>query len=300
MRQMNELLKSGEPSILIQDVSMRDGLQNEEVIIDPGDRARIVDGLVAAGLPRVQIGSFVDPRRVPQMADCAVVWESMTTRDRADFSVLVLNEKGLEQALEAGIPRIETYVSASDTHSRRNSNMSRDEALERVCSLVRHARQQGIRVTAGVMCALGCAFEGEISVDEVRRIVDRLIDLEPEELALADTTGMGTPEKIAEVLKVVPSIMVDNRVTLHLHYAGEVGLATMEKAMELGVRRFDSSLGGLGGCPFVPGARGNLSTEEVVRAAEAHGFSTGVDLHKLSEIRAKLGELVGGRLWAGG
>jgi hydroxymethylglutaryl-CoA lyase len=282
--------------VTIQEVGLRDGLQNELAILSAEQRAELVTNLCDAGLRRIQIGSFVSRSRVPQMADTDRVWQLIRKTSGIRFSVLVLNERGLEKAISAGVPHVEIFVSASDTHSRRNSNVSMEQALEDAVSMVRTALAEQRTVTAGAMCAFGCHFEGDIAAERVKDILTTLWELGPQEIGLADTTGMGVPEKVRELVHMAASFMPLDRLTLHFHDTYGFGLANLEEALRLGARHFDASVGGLGGCPFVPGATGNISTHRALKTAEALGFSTGIDPDKLDVVRGKLERLLGRKL----
>jgi hydroxymethylglutaryl-CoA lyase len=280
-------------TVLLQEVSPRDGLQSEPAILAPEVRAQIVDLLAEAGFVRIQIGSFVNPKLVPQMAGAERLWQCVTKRPNVRFSVLALNERGLDAAAAAGVPHVEVYASASETHSRKNSNMSVDEAVRAVSLMIRRAAAMGIGVTSGVMCALGCYYEGPVPDEQVLRMVDAFLVEGPTEIALADTTGMGDPDGVRHLVGLMNERVDSARIGLHLHDTRGLGLAHLRAALELGVRRFDTSVGGLGGCPFIPGAPGNLSTERAAEAIEASGFRTGVDAARLRLVRQRLAELLG-------
>lgn len=283
-------------TVLVQEVGPRDGLQNEARTLPPEVRAELIDVLVSAGLPRIQIGSFVNPRRVPQMAETDKVWKLLTRRENVRYSVLVLNERGLDQALQAGLPHVEIFVSASETHSRKNSNSTVTDALKAARAMIDRAKEGGMTVTAGVMCALGCYYEGPVPVEKVTRIVDAYQSLQPDEIGLADTTGMGTPDLVKKLVEALAGIVPSDRIAFHFHDTHGHGLANLKAALETGVRRFDSSVGGIGGCPFVPGAKGNISTEVTVNILESLGFKTGVHLGPLREARNRLEALLGRKL----
>jgi hydroxymethylglutaryl-CoA lyase len=285
--------KGTTPRVLLQEVGPRDGLQNEPVTLLPETRARLVERLAQAGLPRIQIGSFVNPRLVPQMAGTDTLWKSLSKQQGVRYSVLVLNERGLEEAVSAGIPHVEIYVSASQTHSRKNANTSVEEALAHADRVIRTALDNGMGVTAGVMCAFGCFYEGVVSVERVSEIVQALDSRRPAEIGLADTTGMANPDSIKTVVSEVEDRLGMDRIALHLHDTRGFGLANLKTALEMGVRRFDVSVGGLGGCPFIPGAKGNISTTRAVETAESLGFETGVRLEPVRKIATDLANLLG-------
>ncbi len=280
-------------TVLVQEVGPRDGLQNEARSLSPEIRAELIDNLVSAGLPRIQVGSFVNPGRVPQMAETDRVWKLLKPKKNVRYSVLVLNERGLDQAIQAGIPHVEISVSASETHSKKNSNATVADALRTTSAVIKRAKLAGMTVTAGVMCALGCHYEGPVPVEKVTRIVEAYEDLEPDEIGLADTTGMGTPDQVKQVIQAVGGQFPPERITIHLHDTHGHGLANLKAALDAGVRRFDSSVGGIGGCPFVPGAKGNIATDATVNMLESLGFKTGIDLRRVAEVRNRLQVLLG-------
>jgi hydroxymethylglutaryl-CoA lyase len=277
-----------EKRVILQEVSLRDGLQNESRVLEPRVRVDLARRLADAGLPRIQIGSFVNPTLVPQMAGTDELWRLLPKKDGVRYSVLVLNERGLDQALEAGIPHVEIFVSASETHSIKNANVSVDKALTDASRMIRRAHENQIGVTAGVMCAFGCFYEGGVSVERVLELVAALGEASPSEIGLADTTGMGTPEHVETLLNALEKKVRLDHVTLHLHDTRGLALANVRAALQMGVRRFDSSVAGLGGCPFIPGAPGNLSTEKTVETLHSLGFETGVDVDAVRRIGIEL------------
>ncbi len=279
--------------ITLQEVCPRDGLQNEPVRLSPEVRADLVDSLADAGLTRIQIGACVNPARVPQMAGTDRVWKLLRKREGVTHTVLVLNERGLDEALTAGIGHVEIYISASETHSRRNANTTVDESLTRAVGMIRRAAREGLEVVAGVMCAFGCFYEGPTPAKKVRELVSRMAEALPHSIALADTTGMGSPEEIRAVIESVGDIVPPTAISLHLHDTHGRGFANLRAAVDMGVRSFDTSVGGLGGCPFIPGARGNISTERTVELVESLGYVTRVDLVKLGQVRIRLEKLLG-------
>lgn len=268
--------------VTIQEVCMRDGLQNEPVILTPVQRIDVIEALVDAGLTHVQIGSFVNPRIVPQMAGTEIVVQALRhLKERVAMSVLILNERGLETVIELDVKHIEIFVSASETHSRRNTNVSRPDAIQNASRMIRCAQKAGIHVTAGVMCAFGCFFEGAVPQAIVKEMVYELLESGCGQIALADTTGMADPDDVESLVDLVGRMVPLNCVSLHLHDTRGMGMSNLKAGMEAGVRKFDASVGGLGGCPFIPGATGNIDTLSVVEFLETTGYTTGVNLEKL-------------------
>ncbi len=280
--------------VWLQEVGPRDGLQNEPIILSPDVRARLIESLVDTGLSRIQIGSFVNPRLVPQMAGTHEVWRCLKKKENVRYSVLVLNDQGLEIALAEGIPHIEIYVSASETHSLRNSGVSIAQGLRIASSLINKALQNNRSVTAGVMCAFGCFYEGPVEIRKVLDIVKEFGSQGPLEIGLADTAGVGEPAGTNAVLQSLLEIVSEDRLILHLHDTYGNGIRNLKIALEKGVRRFDTALGGLGGCPFIPGAKGNISTEQAVDMLESLGYRTGVDRSGLDRVWAELAHLLAG------
>lgn len=272
-------------TVLLQEVGPRDGLQNEPRVLSPEVRAELINLLVEAGLCRIQIGSFVNPRRVPQMAGTDRVWSMIRKRQGTRYSVLVLNDRGLDQALAAGVPHVEIYVSASQTHSMKNSGVTIETAIEGARAMIVSALARGIGVTAGVMCAFGCFYEGPVPAARVQEMVTEFERLAPTDIALADTSGMAGPDDIRRVVGAVSQSTGLDRLGLHLHDTRGRGTENLVEAIRLGVRRFDTSVGGLGGCPFIPGAVGNISTEGTAKTVEAMGYRTGVDIEKVLEVK---------------
>ncbi len=278
--------------VKIQEVGPRDGLQNEKMALRPEQRYQLIERLIKSGLSRIQVGSFVNPRLVPQMAQTEEVVKLLGKRKNMRFSALVLNMRGLEAAIGCGVEHVEIFVSASETHSLKNTGMSVDRALESAEVMIKEAILAGLTIGAGVMCAFGCEFEGKIKTDVVKRIVDRFMSLEPNEISLADTTGHGTSELLEKTLQILAMDIPLNVIALHLHDTYGHADENVVKALDMGVRMFDSSVGGLGGCPFIPGARGNIATERIVNLVEEKGFDSGVNIDALHQARTFLERLL--------
>ena len=267
--------------IKIQEVGPRDGLQKEKTILSPIQRSRFIKRLMASGLTRIQVGSFVNPKRVPQMAHTDEVLRLLDMNSNVRFSVLALNLKGVELAMRSGVRHVELFVSASETHSVKNGGMSIDGALKSSRFMIKEARDAGLTITTGVMCAFGCEFEGRVESETVKRIIEHFTIMQPEEVCLADTTGLATPDLIESTLQEILTIVDVEKISLHLHDTHGNAEKNLFRALDLGVRMFDSSTGGLGGCPFIPGAAGNIATERMVELLHERGFATGVDLNRL-------------------
>jgi len=282
--------------LLIEDEALRDGLQMESRIFSVEEKLRLFELLKAAGLQRIQVGSFVHPKRVPQMADTdALIW-AIPEEDRYLASALILNEKGLDRALASGLRHVSMSVSVSDTHSRKNAGKPAAEALETMTGLVRLALSSSVAVRAGLQCAFGCAYEGPIAEASVLKAVERMAQTGVTEINLADSTGMATPPQVRSLVREMSRAFQGIRVSLHLHDTRGLALANMFAGYESGVRIFDTCAGGLGGCPFIRGAAGNIPTEDAVHMFEAIGVSTGIDIEAVCQAVALLEEKFGRKL----
>ena len=274
-------------AVSIREVAPRDGLQNEEPI--PTDhKVRLIDALSGTGVRRIEAVSFVHPKAIPQMADAAEVWTRAWHNPDVRYSALIPNTRGAERALAAGFREIEVVVSASDTHNRRNLNRSTDESLDDITGLIELIHAAGATVEVIVATSFGCPFEGDIDPKRVASIVERVRADGADRIAFGDTTGMATPRRVRDLLSEVRPDL------LHFHNTRGTGLANVLTALDLGITEFDASVGGIGGCPYAPGASGNIATEELVHMLEDMGISTGIDLEKLITV-AQLAEGLLGR-----
>jgi len=280
-------------TVIIHEVVLRDGIQNEEKIISTDAKIALVEKLIRCGIRRIEVSSFVNPRLVPQMADAEKLWATIDRQEGVLFSALVLGNKSLDRAIECKVSHVGTFVSASETHSRKNSNRSVAEAAREAVELINRAKEAGMEVRAGVMNAFGCAYEGGVSVDRVLALVDEFMNIEADEICLADTSGMANPKQIGDTLPRLREIIGDTPLSLHLHNTRGVGLANVWEALQQGVALFDTSLGGLGGCPFIPGAKGNIATEDTIYMLHEMGLETNVDLDFLIETSRGFEELMG-------
>lgn len=282
----------------ICDVGPRDGFQIEKDFIPTADKIAIVDGLMDAGLTKIQVTSFVSPRAVPQLADAAEVLAGVTKKPGVVFSALVPNARGAERAAETDVDIMGVFCSASESHSAKNVNASIDETLARFPPVAEIAAKAGKRVQGDIATVFGCPFEGEVAPEAVVKIARFYRDLGIVDLNLGDTTGMATPTTVRRVMAALREAVPEMIVTLHFHNTRGVGLANVLVGLEEGVTRYDASIGGLGGCPFAAGATGNICTEDLVYLLEESGYRTGIDLEKLIDT-AKLTERVIGRELAG-
>ena len=266
------------PLVTIVDVSPRDGLQNEKAVLPVATKVALVDALSAAGVPVVEVTSFVSPKAIPQLADAEKVMAAITRRPGTRYTVLVPNERGYDRALPTRPDGIVVFGAASETFSQKNINCSIAESVERFRSVVARAKADGLQVRGTVSCALGCPYEGEIAPAAVRDVAQRLLDLGVDELSIADTIGVGTPERTREVFAAVLGVADAGRINAHFHDTYGRALVNLQACLELGVRSIDASAAGLGGCPFAPGATGNVATESVLEMLQGLGYATGIDL----------------------
>ncbi|MDP3860617.1 MAG: hydroxymethylglutaryl-CoA lyase [Phaeovulum sp.] len=283
--------------VLIEDEFLRDGLQNEARAFTVAEKLHYLDGLAAAGLKRIQVGSFVHPEWVPQMANTDAVFATLLPRPGVTYTALILNMAGLDRALAAGVRHLSVSVSASETHSRKNLNKSVAEARAQIVPILERALAEGIAVRAGIQSALGCGFEGPIDPASVTEIARAYGEIGVHEVNIADTAGLANPVQVhalcAHVREVLPATTA---LSLHLHDTRGLGLANMVAGLEAGVRIFDAALGGLGGCPFIPAATGNIATEDAAFALAEMGLSTGIDYRALGQLTRELEATLGRRL----
>lgn len=325
-------------AVSVREVGPRDGLQNEPPV-PTAAKVELVDALSSTGLRRIEAVSFVHPRAIPQMADADEVWAGIRRRPDVRWSALVPNLRGAERALAAGFDELEVVVSASDTHNRRNLSRSTEESMDDITAVVERAHARGGAGAGGgpgaedgseagdglgtgcgagraersggdssgggatveviVATAFGCPYEGDVPVERVVSLVDRALGAGADRIAFGDTTGMGTPTRVTAVVGAVRQRHPDVPLLLHFHDTRGTALANVLAALQLGVTDFDASVGGLGGCPYAPGAAGNLATEELVHMLDDMGIDTGVDLEVLLEAARLAERVVGRRLESG-
>ena len=283
-------------SILIYEVGPRDGLQNEAANVPTTDKIAFVDRLTTAGLPAIEVSAFVSPKWVPQMADAAEVFRGISRRPGTRYSALVPNLKGLDRALEAGVTEVAVFAAASETFSRRNINQSIDASLANYEEVVRAADAAGVRVRGYLSTAFGCPFEGDVPIDRVIDLTRRLLDLGLFEVAISDTIGIAHPGQVRMALTAMTRTLPPARLALHFHDTRGTALANVLASLEFGIRTFDSSAGGLGGCPYAPGASGNLATEDLVYLLDGLGHETGVRLDGVVSAAQPLEHVIGHRL----
>jgi hydroxymethylglutaryl-CoA lyase len=276
----------------LREVGPRDGLQNEDPV--PTDaKVALIDALSGTGVGRIEAVSFVHPKAIPQMADADAVWSAVTRNPDVRYSALVPNLRGAERALAAGFREIEVVVSASDTHNRKNINRSTEESLDDIAALIDLVHGQGATCQVVVATAWGCPYEGDVPVERVVGVAARALRDGADGLSYGDTTGMATPSRVTRLVGQTRSALPDVPLNLHFHNTRGTGLANVLAALELGVSDFDASVGGLGGCPYAPGATGNIATEELVHMVEDMGVATGINLEAMIEAAAEAERIVG-------
>ncbi len=267
--------------VRIVEVGPRDGLQNEKAPVSADARIAFIEDLVKAGLHTIEVGSFVSPKAIPQMANSDQVLRAVDRHPGVEFHVLVPNEKGYEAAKAAGAKVIAVFASASEGFSKANINCSVAESIERFVPVIERARTDGIKVRGYVSCVLGCPYDGEVMPSAVVAVTKKLWDLGCYEVSLGDTIGVGTPAKARALLRAVAGEVPMTNLAMHFHDTYGQALANLYAGLEEGVRVIDSAAGGLGGCPYAPGATGNVATEDVVYMLEGMGIATGVDMTQL-------------------
>jgi len=281
-------------ALVICDVGPRDGLQNEERILEPAVRADLCDRLAAAGLSRIEAASFVNPKLVPQMAGAEEVMAALHRKPGTVYAGLVLNEWGYERASAAGVDEVHYAFSATDEFGRRNQNATSKQGLDTALALVARARADRMPITVTISVAFGCPFEGPVPPQKVLDLVERLMAAPPDEICLADTIGVGVPTQVNEL--VVGARRLGATVGAHFHNTRNTGYANAVAALDGGVASLDASVGGAGGCPFAPKATGNIATEDLVYLLRGLGVDTGIDLEALISCSHWLGEQLGKEL----
>src|SRR6478735_4128018 len=280
-------------AVRIVEVGPRDGLQNEKTPVSVADRISFIEALISAGLHTIEVGAFVSPRAIPQMVGSDQVLRGVSHIAGAEFQVLVPNEKGYEASQAAGAKVIAVFAAASEGFSRANINCTVAESIDRFKPVLARAKADGIRVRGYISCVLGCPYDGEIKPQAVVDVAKTLFDLGCYEISLGDTIGVGTAAKARQLLRAVSGEVPMPRLAMHFHDTYGQALANLYAGMEEGCRVVDSAAGGLGGCPYAPGATGNVGTEDVVYMLEGMGIATGVDMPKLVAATNTISQLIG-------
>jgi hydroxymethylglutaryl-CoA lyase len=268
-------------TVTIVEVGPRDGLQNEKVTIPTATKVAYITALSDAGLRVIEAGAFVSPKWVPQMADTAEVYAEIPKDPGVEYPVLVPNMRGLERAIDAGVKSVSIFTAASETFNKRNINMSIEESIENYAPVAARARAEGMKVRGYISTAFGCPYEGDVPPEKVLEVSARLLDLGCYEVSVGDTIGVGTPMQVQGVIGMLLQVIPASKLAMHFHDTRGTALANTLAALEMSIATFDASAGGLGGCPYAPGASGNMATEDLVYMLDRMGIETGVDLKRL-------------------
>jgi hydroxymethylglutaryl-CoA lyase len=283
--------------VTICEVGPRDGLQNEAQSVPAEAKIRYIEMLVDAGITVIEATSFVSPKAVPQLADADTVFPAIIKRDGVRYITLVPNARGLDRALAANVREIAVFTAASETFAQRNIRMTIDESLAVFGSVIARAHAPGMRVRASVSTAFGCPFEGAVAVDAVVRVAQALLAAGADSLSIADTIGVATPNQVIDVTSALLAAGITlEQFGLHFHDTRGTGLANIMAGLQLGVHEYDASAGGLGGCPFAPGATGNVATEDVLYLLDGMGIATGIDIERVRDASRFIGSILTGRL----
>jgi hydroxymethylglutaryl-CoA lyase len=285
----------GSKRVSIIEVGPRDGLQSEPEILSTETKLEFIRRAIDAGIRRMEITSFVHPKRVPQMADAEDVVRGLPASDDFTAIGLVLNKRGFDRALAVGIDEIGMAVIASETYNQRNNGTSIDGSVQAWLEMAAEAKKEGMRANVMVSSAFGCPFEGEVPLQNVLDIVKRVLEVEPVELGFADSIGVGVPAQVTEMIGAVKEIAPDMPLRFHFHNTRNTGIANAQAAISAGVDSLDASIGGIGGCPFAPAATGNIPTDDLLYLLDRSGVETGVSLDKIIETSLWLDEQLGSR-----
>lgn len=291
---MNETpLRGLPPRVTVVEVGPRDGLQNEKSVISTADKIRFIDLLSDAGFPIIEATSFVSPRAIPQLTDASEVMAGIVRRPGVRYTALVPNAKGMARALDAGMREVSVFTAASETFVEHNINMTIEGSIESFRPVMEMARQAGVRVRGYISTAFGCPYEGVVAPEAVKRVAGMLLEIGVAELSIGDTIGVATPNQVVEVTGALAPLAGIERLAMHFHDTRGTALANVLTALQLGVATFDSAAGGLGGCPYAPGASGNLATEDLLYLLTGLGVETGIDLDGVVAASAFLAQARG-------
>jgi hydroxymethylglutaryl-CoA lyase len=270
-------------SVVIEEQGLRDGLQSQGKVVPTAKKLEIINAMIRAGIKRIQVTSFVNPKLVPQTADAENLCAGLTRQNDVVYSALVLNPEGMARAARAGVSHVTASISASNTHSQRNTGMSLDAARKQFSEMVAIGKKHGLTIRGGLQCVFGCRFP-----TDVMHMVKEQLDLGIDEIELADSTGMADPLSIREICRPIISAAADKPLYLHLHDTEGKGLANALAALQVGITHFDTALGGMGGCPFIKGATGNISTEDLAFMLGQMGIETGLNIDKIAAVSRSL------------
>lgn len=281
------------PRLYIQEVATRDGFQNEARFIETDDKVALIDRLSACGFAKIEVTSFTSPRAIPALRDAEAVMHRIERRPGVIYTVLVPNVRGAERALSCDVDEVNLVMSVSESHNRANLRMSREESFAQLRDVIEVVSSTRVAINVSLSTAFGCPMEGDVAEDEVLRSVSRFAALGVHGVTLCDTTGMAYPNQVRQLAQRARDEFAGLETTLHFHNTRRMALANTLAALDAGIDRFDASLGGLGGCPYAPGATGNVCTEELVHMLELNGYDTGVDLTQVLQAAAHLPGLIG-------
>jgi hydroxymethylglutaryl-CoA lyase len=284
--------------VTIVEVGLRDGLQNEEVTLPTEQKARLLNALLAVNLTRLEVTAFVSPKWIPQLADAEALVAMAPRLPEVTYSALIPNERGYERAVRVGIPEVNVVISASESHCRRNLNKSIAEQLVEISRIAARAQADGVRLRASISVAFGCPFEGQVPLEQVVQIAQRLAEMDAAEIVVNDTLGIGNPRQVQEVFGALRVALSGVALAAHFHDTWGRGLANVLAALESGTTTFDTAIGGGGGCPYTPGSAGNTATEDVVDMLHGMGIETGINLASLLEASELLRSTVGHELYS--
>lgn len=283
-------------SITVCEVGLRDGLQNEKTTLSTEQKLALLEKIQNAGVSLIEIGSLVNPKAVPQMADTAEVYGKLQKKSDVEYRVLVLNQRGLERAVQAGMKKVKITLSVSEAHQKANANSTPIEMFQKFAPMAEYAAAHDVTLSGAMATSFGCPFEGDIPIERIKAVAAEFRKIGITELSMSDTTGMANPALVyrqcVEMQEAFPEVMWN----LHFHNTRGMGLANVLAGMQAGVTRFDASLGGLGGCPFAPGATGNIAAEDLLHMCSEMGIETGVDLDKMIAAARELQNMVGHEL----
>lgn len=278
--------------VFVREVGPRDGLQAEDGWVETEDKVRLINRLSRCGFQRIEATSFVHPKAIPQLRDAEQIMAGLERVPWVRYECIVPNAKGAERAVRAGVDKIGLFISATETHNQSNVRMSIADSLHQIRGVVDVATEAGVSLKGSVSVAFGCPYEGEVLIDQVFRVIRGYYELGIREILLGDTTGMGNPVQAGRMVRAIQREFPDVALTLHFHDTRGTGLANVLAGLEAGVQQYDSSVGGLGGCPYAPGATGNIATEDLVYMLEEMGVRTGIDIDRLLECARFARELV--------
>jgi hydroxymethylglutaryl-CoA lyase len=281
------------PRIYMQEVATRDGFQNEAQFIETEDKVLVIDALSQCGFAKIEVTSFTSPKAIPALRDAERVMHEITRQPGVEYTVLVPNVRGAERALSCGIDEANLVMSMSETHNRSNLRMTREQSFTQLEQVVSAISGSAVAINISLSTTFGCPMEGDVSEDEVMRWVERFANLGVKRATLCDTTGMAYPSQVRSIATRAKTLFPDMVFTLHFHNTRSMAQANVLAAISAGINRFDASLGGIGGCPYAPGASGNACTEDMVHMLELEGFDTQIDLNRLLKVSAMLPGLIG-------